>query len=74
MNRYNPAPHLAQDTSNQYIQLFRQARMQLELPRQIPRNSTESNHGCTSRIYFDNAGDNVTMTLYNVTLTSHKPS
>ena len=23
----------------------------------IPRNSVESDHGCTSRIYFDNAGD-----------------
>ena len=44
--------------------------MQLELPRPIPRNSVESDHGCTWRIYFDNAGDNVTLTLYNVTLTS----
>ena len=35
-------------------------------------NSVESEHGCTSRIYFDNAGDNVTLTLYNVTLTSQK--
>ena len=46
---------------------------QSELPRPIPRNSVESDHGCTSRIYFDNAGDNVTLTLYNVTLTSQKP-
>ena len=38
-----------------------------------PQNSVESDHGCRSRIYFDNAGDNVTLTLYNVTLTSHKP-
>ena len=45
---------------------------QLELPRPIPRNSVESDHGCTSRIYFDNAGDNVMLTLYNVTLTSQK--
>ena len=45
---------------------------QSELPRPIPRNSVESDHGCTSRIYFDNAGDNVTLTLYNVTLTSKK--
>ena len=34
---------------------------QSELPRPIPRNFVESDHGCTctSRIYFDNAGDNV---------------
>ena len=31
-------------------------------------NFVESNLGCTSRIYFDN----VTLTLHNVTLTSHK--
>ena len=43
-----------------------------ELPQPIPQNSVESDHGCTSRIYFDNAGDNVTLTLYNVTLTSQK--
>ena len=30
----------------------------------------ESDNGCTSWIYFDNAGDNVTLMLYNVTLTS----
>ena len=46
---------------------------QMELPRPIPRNSVASDHGCTSRIYFDNAGDNMTLTLYNVTLTSRKP-
>ena len=46
---------------------------QSELPRSIPRNSVESDHGCTSRTYFDNAGENVTLTLYNVTLTSQKP-
>ena len=73
MNRYNQAPHLTQDTSNQSAQLYRLARMQSELPRPVPRNSVESNDRCTSRIYFDNAGDNVTLTLYNVTLTSHKP-
>ena len=39
----------------------------------IPRNSVESDHGCTSRIYFDNADDNLTLTLYNLTLTSRKP-
>ena len=33
----------------------------------------ESDHGCAPRIYFDNAGDNVTLTLYNVSLTSQKP-
>ena len=46
---------------------------QTELPRPIPRKSVESDHRCTSRIYFDNAGDNVTLTMYNVTLTSQKP-
>ena len=46
---------------------------QSKLPRSIPRNSVESDHGCTSRIYLNNAGDNVTLTLYNVTLTSQKP-
>ena len=46
---------------------------QSELPRPIPRNSVESDHGCTSGIYFDNAGDYVTLVLYNVTLTSQKP-
>ena len=45
---------------------------QSELPRPIPRNFVESDHGCTSRIYFDNAGDNVTPTLYNVTFRSQK--
>ena len=46
---------------------------QSELHRPIPWNSPESDHGCTSRIYFDNVSDNVTLTLYNVTLTSQKP-
>ena len=46
---------------------------QSELPRPIPRKSVESDHGSTSRICFDNAGDNVTLTLYNVMLTSQKP-
>ena len=32
----------------------------------------ESDHGGTSRIYFDNAGDNVTLILHNVMLTSQK--
>ena len=45
---------------------------QSKLPRPIPRNSVESDHGCISRINFDNA-DNVALTLYSVTLTSQKP-
>ena len=36
-------------------------------------NSVESDHGCTMRIYFDNTGENVMLTWYNVTLTSQKP-
>ena len=47
--------------------------LQSELPRPIPRNSVESDHGYTSRIYFENAGDNVTLTLYNVTLAPQSP-
>ena len=61
------------DCSNYIDQLKNIAGCQSELPRPIPRNSVESDHGCTSRIYFDNDGDNVTLTLYNVTLTSQKP-
>ena len=30
---------------------------QSELPRPIPRNSVELDHGCTSRIYFDHGAD-----------------
>ena len=37
------------------------------------RNFVESDHACISMIYFDNASDNVTLTLYNVTLTSQEP-
>ena len=37
---------------------------QSELPKPIPGYSAESDHGCTSRIYFDNADDNVTLTLH----------
>ena len=33
--------------------------VQPELPRPISRNSVESDHGCTSRTYFDKADDNV---------------
>ena len=36
-------------------------------------NSVESDHGCTSRIFFDNRGDNMTLTLYNMTVMSKKP-
>ena len=42
---------------------------QPELPWLIPRNSVESDHGCTS----SNAVDNMTLTLFNVALTSQKP-
>ena len=35
--------------------------------------TVESDHGCTSRIFLDNARNNVTQTLYNVTLMSQKP-
>ena len=45
---------------------------QSELPQRIPRRSVESDLGCTSRLYFDNAGDNMTLMLQNVTLTLHK--
>ena len=38
-------------------------RSQSELPRPISRYSVESDHGWTSRSYFENAGDNVTLTL-----------
>ena len=46
---------------------------QSELPGSILRNSVESDHRCTSKIYFDNAGDNVTLTFYNMMLMSQKP-
>ena len=46
---------------------------QSELPWPIPQTSVESDLGCTLRIYFDNVGDNVMLTLYNVMLTSQKP-
>ena len=39
-----------------------------ELPLPIPRNSLESDNGCTARIFFDNAGNNVMLMLYIVTL------
>ena len=43
---------------------------QSEQPQPILRNSLELDHECTSRIYFDNACDNRTLRLYNMTLTS----
>ena len=46
---------------------------QSELPQPIPRNSVESDYGCRSRIYFDNADDNMTLTLYNVKLRQGNP-
>ena len=46
---------------------------QSELPWPIPRNSVEADHGCTSWIYFDNVGDNMKLTLYNMMLMSQKP-
>ena len=46
---------------------------QWELPRPIPRNSFESDHGCISRNYLNNKCDNMTMTLCSVKLTSQKP-
>ena len=46
---------------------------QSKLPRPFLRNSVESDHVCTSRINFDHADDDVTLTLYNVTRTSLKP-
>ena len=46
---------------------------QSELPRPIPGLSVESDHGFTSRIYFDNADEHVTLTLNNVAMTPQKP-
>ena len=39
--------------------VVKQLMTQSELPPPILQNSVESDHGCTLRIYFDNAGDNV---------------
>ena len=44
----------------------------IELSWPIPRNSVESDHGCTSRIHFDNAGDNVTLTSQKPCLHNNK--
>ena len=46
---------------------------QSKLSRPIAQYFVESDHGCASRIFFDNVGDNVTLTLFNVTLMSQKP-
>ena len=40
-----------------------QTTTQSEVLRPIPRNSVESDLGSTSRLFFENAGDNVTLTL-----------
>ena len=55
-----------------YVELY-MGLDQLELSRPIAQYFVESDHGCASRIYFDNVGDNLTLTLYNVTLMSQKP-
>ena len=46
---------------------------QLELPRPIPPKSVESDHRCTLSMCSDNAGNYVTLTLFNVSLTLQKP-
>ena len=45
---------------------------QSELPRPIPWHSGESDHRGSSRIYFDNAGDNVTLTSQKTCLHNNK--
>ena len=60
------------DTDNSRVHALR-IDYQSEMPRSIPLNSLELDHGCTPRIYFDNAGDNLTLALYNVKLKSQKP-
>ena len=62
-----PSLHILMYTIS--VQFARQS----DLPWSIPRNLVESDLRCTSRIYFDDVADNVTMTLHNVTLTSQKP-
>ena len=61
--------YVPMDIDYMYTSMFDQS----ELPRPIPLNAVESDHGCPSRIYFDNAGDRVTPKFYNVTLTLQKP-
>ena len=46
---------------------------QSELPRPITQNSVEWDHRCTLKNFFNNGGDSLTLTLYNVTLMSQKP-
>ena len=43
---------------------------QSEQPRPIPRNSVKSDIGCTSMIYFYDAGNDESLTLHNGTLVS----
>ena len=50
--------------------LHSHARLQSEMHLPMLRNPVKSGHGCSSKIYFDNAGVNVKLTVYNVTLTS----
>ena len=52
-------------TSAQSVQSLQWGHMptQSELPWPILRAFVESDHGCTSRIFFDNTGDNVTLTV-----------
>ena len=52
--------------------LFSTALIQSALPRPIPQDIVESDHGCTFRIYFDNAGDNVTLTSQKPCLHNNK--
>ena len=74
---YNFKELIAQKTTNYVYRMTIEATvyasLQSELPPPIARNSVESDQGCTSRIYFDKVGDNVTLTLYNVKLTSKNP-
>ena len=70
----NIVTHIGNSSStSRHITLKLRCGIHSELPWPVPRNSVESDYRCTSRIYFDNAGDNMTLTLYNVTLTSQNP-
>ena len=74
-NRYNQAPHLAQDINGKVtfsqLDITNEIHMgldmytQSELPRPIPWNFEELDLRCTSRINFDN----MTLTLYNAGVT-----
>ena len=67
---YYAGPRIPSESKNLKLALIWPEIVHSELPRPILQNSVESDHGCTSGIYFDNEGDNVTLTLYSVTLTS----